>query len=53
MECRRTRIRPDSPGQYADYFPGLEYTDALAVDLRDTPFPGAATPSWPASRSVK
>lgn len=29
---------PDSPGQYADYFPGLEYTDALAVDLRDTPF---------------
>jgi mannan endo-1,4-beta-mannosidase len=29
---------PDSPGQYADYFPGLEYADALAVDLGNTPF---------------
>ena len=29
---------PDSPGQYADYFPGLEYADALAVDLGKTPF---------------
>ncbi|MGA2741320.1 MAG: glycosyl hydrolase [Bryobacteraceae bacterium] len=29
---------PDSPGQYADYFPGLEYADALAVDLRNRPF---------------
>jgi mannan endo-1,4-beta-mannosidase len=29
---------PDSPGQYSDYFPGLEYADALAVDLRNTPF---------------
>jgi mannan endo-1,4-beta-mannosidase len=29
---------PDSPGQYADYFPGLEYADALAVDLGKMPF---------------
>ncbi len=29
---------PDAPGQYADYFPGLEYADALAVDLGNTPF---------------
>jgi len=28
----------DSPGQWADYFPGLEYADALAVDLDNTPF---------------
>jgi mannan endo-1,4-beta-mannosidase len=28
----------DSPGQYADYFPGLGYADALAVDLGNTPF---------------
>ncbi len=29
---------PDSPGQYADYFPGLQYADALAVDLGNTQF---------------
>lgn len=29
---------PDSPGQYSDYFPGLDYADALAVDLANTPF---------------
>ncbi|MGA3041139.1 MAG: glycosyl hydrolase [Bryobacteraceae bacterium] len=29
---------PDAPGQYADYFPGLEYVDALAVDLGNTQF---------------
>ena len=29
---------PDSPGQYADYFPGLAYADALAVDLGNAPF---------------
>ena len=27
-----------APGQYADYFPGLEYADALAVDLGNAPF---------------
>jgi mannan endo-1,4-beta-mannosidase len=32
------RFGPDSPGQYSDYFPGLEYADALAVDLGNTPF---------------
>ncbi|MGA2134879.1 MAG: glycosyl hydrolase [Bryobacteraceae bacterium] len=29
---------PDSPGQYADYFPGLGYADALAVSPGNTPF---------------
>lgn len=29
---------PDSPGQYADYFPGLAYADALAVDLGNASF---------------
>jgi len=29
---------PDSPGQYADYFPGLGYVDALSVDLGKAPF---------------
>lgn len=28
----------DPPGQYADYFPGLEYADALALDLGATRF---------------
>ena len=27
-----------APGQYADYFPGLAYADALAVDLGNAPF---------------
>jgi len=29
---------PDAPGQYADYFPGLGYADALAVNLGNTQF---------------
>jgi mannan endo-1,4-beta-mannosidase len=29
---------PDSPGQYADYFPGLQYADALAVNLGKSQF---------------
>ncbi len=29
---------PDAPGQYVNYFPGLAYADALAVDLGKTPF---------------
>ena len=37
---------PDAPGQYADYFPGLEYADAVAVDLGNTPF------SWRRDREV-
>jgi mannan endo-1,4-beta-mannosidase len=31
-------FRPDSPGLYSDYFPGLLYVDALAVDLEDLGF---------------
>ena len=26
---------PDAPGQYSDFFPGLAYVDALAVNLED------------------
>jgi mannan endo-1,4-beta-mannosidase len=29
---------PDSPGQYADYFPGLGYADALALTLGNNQF---------------
>lgn len=32
-------FRPDSPGPYSDFFPGLLYVDALAADLEDG-FPG-------------
>jgi mannan endo-1,4-beta-mannosidase len=28
-------FRPDSPGPYDDFFPGLGYVDAVAVDLED------------------
>lgn len=29
---------PDSPGQFADYFPGLGYADALQIDLGNTQY---------------
>ena len=32
------RFGTDSPAQYSDYFPGLQYVDALTVDLANTPF---------------
>ncbi len=31
-------FRPDAPGLYSDYFPGLLYVDALGVDLEDLGF---------------
>lgn len=31
-------FRPDSPGIYSDFFPGLQYVDALAVDIEDGGF---------------
>ena len=31
-------FRPDAPGMYSDFFPGLQYVDALAVDIEDGGF---------------
>lgn len=31
-------FRPDAPGLYSDFFPGLQYVDALAVDIEDGGF---------------